>query len=92
MGKGKFVVTFELLADALHLPVGTKILGVKGTQFPPHACNVIVENPNIPEIPERDRAIVNGIEVPQGFLLNPTFTTDYDGGKTEYAVKLVSWG
>jgi len=85
MGKGRFTVSFELLVDVLHLPEDTEILDVDLSIYPPRAVHVVVEHPDIPAV------TANRDGLPEGVLLNPTFETDYDGGKTEYAVKFIGW-
>jgi len=85
MGKGSFIVSYEMLGQSLHLPIDTQILAVVPVDFPPRAFAVEAEHPGIPEnIPEK-------LKWCGAHQLNPTFETDYDGGKTEYAIKFVSW-
>jgi len=81
MGKGSFIIHYELLCDVLSLPEDTKIIGVLRPVYPPYSVAIVVEHPDIAQ----------AAEIGESQRLNPTFKTDYDGGKTEYAVKFIGW-
>jgi len=86
MGKGEFIISYELLCQALRLPEGTKIIGILRPVWPPDAAAIGIEHPDIAPITE-----IGACGHPKLQRLNPTFKTDYDGGKTEYAVKFIGW-
>ena len=81
MGKGGFIINYEVLCQALHLPADTKIIDVLRPVYPPYSVAIVVEHPNIEP----------GAWIGESQKIDPTFETDYDGGKTEYAVKFISW-
>jgi len=75
MGNGRFGVSYALLANLLRLPDETEILTI-AAQDETLSFIVEVEHPDIQD---------------GGDYLCPTLERDYAGGKTEYAVKFVSW-